>query len=140
MSTFSVVTGKRFVPSIAARPSSPAPMKSPVELTLDALEGRHRALIVWHLFWGARPFSELMRHIPAITKRALRRELAEMERLGLVRREVRLGANRKADYSLTPLGQSLKPLIGAMYEWGLQRLKARGRLRPSSAGAGLLTS
>ena len=58
MSTFSVVTGKRFVPSIAARPSSPAPMKSPVELTLDALEGRHRALIVWHLFWGARPFSD----------------------------------------------------------------------------------
>lgn len=118
-----------------SRPSSPAPATTPVELTIETLRGSHRPLILWHLFWGERPFSELMRRTPGISKKDLRRELAEMEKLGLLRREVRIASNRKADYSLTLLGQTLKPLVAAMYEWGLGRLKARGKLRPSRAGA-----
>jgi DNA-binding HxlR family transcriptional regulator len=100
------------------------------------LEGRFRLLIVWQLFWGARPYTELMRNIARITKKTLRRELAEMEKLGLIRRELRAGSGRRAEYFLTPLGQTLKPLVGAMYEWGLSRLKAGDRLRDSTAGAG----
>jgi DNA-binding HxlR family transcriptional regulator len=122
---------------MTARSSSPVPTKGPVEVTLEALEGRYRPLIVWHLFWGARPFSELMRHTSGITKKTLRQELAEMERLGLVRREVRPGGARRAEYSLTPLGQTLKPLVAAMYEWGLHRLKAPDRWRHPTAGAGI---
>jgi DNA-binding HxlR family transcriptional regulator len=96
---------------------------SPLELTLAALGGPFRPLIVWALFWGARSFSELMRHVPAVTKKALRRELAHLERLGLVRREVRPDSNRRAAYSLSPLGQTLRPVVGSMYEWGLLRLR-----------------
>lgn len=123
MSASNVVALGRFEPSPTARVKDST--ISPMEVTLQALEGR-RPLIVWNLFWGARSFSELMRSIPGITKKVLRRELAEMERQGLVSREVRSGGNRKADYSLTPLGQSLKPLVASMYEWGLFRLKAPG--------------
>jgi DNA-binding HxlR family transcriptional regulator len=93
--------------------------RTPIELTLEALRGPFRPLIVWGLFWGARPFSELMRHVPDVTKRALRRELVEMERIGLVVREVRPDSNRRAFYALSPLGESLRPVVGAMYEWGL---------------------
>ncbi len=119
MSSFSLVSRIR-LPGAPSDPSS-AP-HGPVELALTALEGRFRALIIWHLFWSAKPFSDLMRGIPGITKKVLRRELVHMERLGLLRREAGPGAGRKADYSLTPLGQSLKPLVGAMYEWGLKRM------------------
>jgi DNA-binding HxlR family transcriptional regulator len=101
--------------------------RPPLEIAREALEGRYRPQIVWGLFWGTRPFSELMRHIPAISKKALRRELADMERLGLVRRAVRPGENRRAEYSLTPLGETLRPLVGAMYEWGLLRLRIERR-------------
>ena len=121
MSASNVVALGRFEPSEPTRERESA--RSPMEVTLQALEGQ-RPLIVWHLFWGARSFSELMRSISGITKKVLRRELAEMERQGLVSREVRFGGNRKADYSLTPLGQSLKPLVASMYEWGLFRRKA----------------
>jgi len=55
-----------------------------------------------------------------ITKKALRRELGDMERQGLVRRLVSADGNRKASYGLTPLGETLKPIVGGMYEWGLQ--------------------
>lgn len=93
---------------------------SPLEVTLGVLDGRWKALLVWQLFWGARPFCELMRRMPGITKKALRRHLAEMERQGLVRRNVSPDGNRKAAYSLTPLGETLKPIVGGMYEWGLR--------------------
>lgn len=109
-------------PASPASPSSTALLQMPIELTLDTLRGPHRPLIVWGLFWGARPFSELMRHVPRVTRKALRRELADMEGLGLVCRDVRPGSSRRAKYSLTPLGQTLRPVVGAMYEWGLLRL------------------
>ncbi len=93
--------------------------RTPIELTTEVLRGPFRPLIVWGLFWGARPFSELMRHVPEVTKRALRRELVEMERIGLVVRDVRPDSNRRAFYALSPFGETLRPVVGAMYEWGL---------------------
>jgi DNA-binding HxlR family transcriptional regulator len=84
------------------------------------MDDRWKTLIVWRLFWGAKPFCELMRCTRGLTKKTLRHALAEMERNGLVRKEVRFGQGRRAEYALTPYGETLKPIVGAMYEWGLQ--------------------
>jgi DNA-binding HxlR family transcriptional regulator len=118
--------------SAAGLKHAASPPRCPVEATLDALGG-FKALIVWHLFWGARPFCELMRHTTGITKKALRWELADMERQGLVTKEVRPGGNRKAEYALTPRGESLKPIVAAMYEWGLHHVAAPRRFVPRLA-------
>ena len=110
-------------PRLGLAPAAPADIAnapSPLELTLDVLDGRWKPLLVWQLFWGARPFCDLMRRMPGMTKKRLRRELADMERRGLVRRTVSPDSNRKAAYSLTPLGETLKPVVGGMYEWGLR--------------------
>lgn len=121
-----------------ARPSEPRPTRArtPIELTIEVLRGPFRPLIVWGLFWGARPFSELMRHVPDVTKRALRRELVEMERIGLVVRDVRPDSNRRAFYALSPFGETLRPVVGAMYEWGLlcaePRRSSQERMRAKS--------
>jgi DNA-binding HxlR family transcriptional regulator len=120
--TLPVACGAGDAPASPASASSNALLQMPIELTLDTLRGPHRPLIVWALFWGARPFSELMRHVPHVTKKALRRELADLEGLGLVSRDVRPGSSRHAEYSLTSLGQTLRPVVGVMYEWGLLRL------------------
>ena len=105
--------------SEGALPADIASAPSPLEVTLGILDGRTKPLLIWQLFWGARPFCELMRRMPGMTKKRLRRELEEMERQGLVRRAVS-PENRKASYALTPLGESLKPVVGGMYEWGLR--------------------
>ncbi len=101
--------------------------KNPLETTLECIGDRFKTLIVWHLFWGARPFCELMRLTTGISKKSLRQALVEMERHGLVRREVRRGATHRAEYALTPLGESLKLVVGTMYEWGLKQQLARPR-------------
>ena len=98
------------------RPSAP----SPLEVALAAIGDGYKAHLVWQLFWGARPFCHLMRRIPGITRKALRSRLGEMERAGLVTRRVMDGGPRRAEYRLTPLGESLKPIVGGMYEWGLR--------------------
>jgi DNA-binding HxlR family transcriptional regulator len=115
----------------AAADTANAP--SPLEVTLGVLDGRWKAVLVWQLFWGARPFCELMRRMHGITKKGLRHELADMERQGLVRKTVCLDGNRKASYSLTPLGETLKPIVGGMYEWGLRFAAPtlRGPARPA---------
>lgn len=111
-------------PVRADRPRSTAgPVQqpwSPLEATLEVMDDRWKTLIVWRLFWGAKPFCELMRCTRGLTKKTLRHALAEMERHGLVRKEVRFGQGRRAEYALTAYGETLKPIVGAMYEWGLQ--------------------
>ena len=107
-------------PPRARSAATPIQTWSPLEATLEVMDDRWKTLIVWRLFWGAKPFCELMRCTRGLTKKTLRHALAEMERHGLVARQVRFSGSRKAEYALTPYGETLKPIVGAMYEWGLQ--------------------
>jgi DNA-binding HxlR family transcriptional regulator len=112
---------------LAGREDSPRARRAPdpLESALELLT-RERTLVVWSLFWGPRTFSELLRVREGVTKKALRHELTEMERCGLVRREVRLDATRRVDYALTAFGESVKPLVAVLYEWGLTVARPRG--------------
>ena len=114
----------------------PVRARCPVERALGVLDDRWKTLIVWRLFWGARPFCELMRGTAGISKKTLRRELADMERHGLVRRRLRPGGRRRAEYALTPFGETLKPVVSQIYEWGLMLLDAGLGRRTAMDGAG----
>lgn len=92
---------------------------SPVEITARVLKGRWTALVVWQLFWGEKRFYQLLRETDGIHRRALAHELEQLERLGIVVRLVRHAGSAKVQYGLTALGESLKLVVGAMYEWGL---------------------
>jgi DNA-binding HxlR family transcriptional regulator len=119
---------RRLRPVAVGRPQpapAPAGERCPLETALDAIGDRSRLHLVWHLFWGARPLAELVRLTPGLRRPSLRRALAGMERQGFVRRESRPPVRGGALYSLTPLGQSLKFVVGAMYEWGLARQARR---------------
>jgi DNA-binding HxlR family transcriptional regulator len=120
----------RDVEAAASLDPAPSSERSPVEVTASLLRGRWTALVVWHLFWGEKRFYQLLRATEGINRRALAHELEQLERLGLVERRVRHLGPAKVQYGLTALGESLKLVVGAMYEWGLL---ARHRL--PSAGA-----
>jgi DNA-binding HxlR family transcriptional regulator len=116
------------------------PARCPVEAALEVLDDRWKTLIVWRLYWGARPFCDLMRGTTGITKKTLRRQLAELERHGLVHRRLRPGGHRRAEYSLTPFGETLKPIVGQIYVWGLSLLDAALVERRSDVEDGAGTS
>jgi DNA-binding HxlR family transcriptional regulator len=100
--------------------------KCPAETTLDIIGGRWKVLILWQLFQGERRFSELFRALEGITQKMLTQQLRELEKDGIVHRQVYPQIPPKVEYSLTLLGKSLRPVVDAMCEWGL---KQRGEMR-----------
>ncbi|MEG4072449.1 helix-turn-helix domain-containing protein [Microcoleus sp. Pol14C2] len=99
----------------------------PVERTLEVIGGRWKVLILRELFQGVKRFNELQRAVNGITQKMLTQQLREMESDGIVHREIYLQVPPKVEYSLTPLGESLKPIINAMHEWGIQHISEDGK-------------
>src|ERR1051326_911818 len=92
----------------------------PAEITLTVIGGRWKTLLLYHLFDGVKRFSELQRAMSGITQKMLTQQLREMERDGLVHREVYAVVPPKVEYSLTALGQTLQPVVSAMCDWGVK--------------------
>jgi DNA-binding HxlR family transcriptional regulator len=90
------------------------------------LAGRWTVPILWRLFWGGRRFHQLRRSIGAISRDVLAASLEEMERRGVVGRRFACLSNTEAEYQLTELGRSLRPVLGAMHEWGLYVMSLPG--------------
>ncbi|MFP5271053.1 winged helix-turn-helix transcriptional regulator [Coleofasciculus sp.] len=94
----------------------------PVERTLEVIGGRWKVLILRELFEEVKRFGQLHRALHGITQKMLTQQLRELEADGIVHREVYLQVPPKVEYSLTPLGESLKPILEAMHEWGVKHL------------------
>lgn len=99
----------------------------PAGVTLRAIGGRWKVILLWHLFAGPHRFSELQRVMgqktaKGVTPKMLTQELREMERDGLVHREIYREIPPRVEYWLTPLGESLRPVVDAMVQWGEQRM------------------
>jgi DNA-binding HxlR family transcriptional regulator len=103
----------------------------PAEATLQVIGGRWKVLLLYHLFGGVKRFSELQRAISGITQKMLTQQLREMERDGIVQRTVYPQVPPKVEYRLTPLGETLKPVVNAMCRWGAQRL---GKMECKASG------
>ena len=94
------------------------PTRCPVEVTLSAIGGKWKALILHHLIAAPRRFNELRRLMPSVTQRMLTQHLWELERDGIVHRDVRAQVPPHVEYSLTAKGRTLIPVLDAMARWG----------------------
>ena len=90
----------------------------PVEATMDVIGGKWKIIIIHHLIPETRRFSELRRLIPQITQRMLTSQLRELEKHGVVHREIYPQVPPKVEYSLTELGKSLESILWVMHDWG----------------------
>lgn len=95
-----------------------------MELTLDLIGGKWKSLILWYLGDNILRFSELRKIIPQITPKMLTQQLRELEESGLVSRFIYTQIPPKVEYSLTPAGKSLIPILATMCQWGLSYANA----------------
>ena len=117
----------RYSPSRKDSKHTPVTAASGVEQAFKFLEGRWKLVILFHLFGGKMlRFSALERAIPAISQKMLIQQLRQLERDGIVRRIVHHQVPPKVEYSLTPVGETLKPVIAVMHDWaeGYSRKRA----------------
>ena len=99
----------------------------PVETTLSLIGNKWQVLILRDLgLNGTMRFKELQRSIGKISQKVLTTNLRSMEESGIVSREAFAEVPPRVGYSLTELGQSLRPVLDAMRVWG-ERYKERLR-------------
>jgi DNA-binding HxlR family transcriptional regulator len=97
-----------------------------VQTTLKILGGKWKILILWHLKDQSRRFSELKRLIPEISEKMLIRQLRELEKDGIVYRNIYPDVPPKVEYSFTSYGRSLEPVLQALCHWGEAHLQQTG--------------
>ena len=93
--------------------------RCPVEWTLDAIGGKWKCVILWHVRGRVRRFNELRRLIPGATQKTLTAQLRQLEREGLIQRKVYAQIPPKVEYSISVYGRTLSPLLESMCKWGI---------------------
>ena len=91
----------------------------PVETTLMLISDRWKVLILRDLFTGTKRFGELKRSLAGISQKVLTANLKSMETDGLLTRRAYPEVPPRVEYTLTELGESLRPVIAAMFDWGM---------------------
>lgn len=92
----------------------------PVETTLSLIGDKWKVLVLRDLFLnGTMRFGQLKKSIGTVSQKVLTAQLRDMEQNGLLHREVYAEVPPRVEYSLTQTGQSLKPVIAAMWNWGM---------------------
>lgn len=92
----------------------------PVETTLTMISDKWKVLILRDLLTGTKRFGELKKSLTGVSQKVLTSQLREMEENGLVERKAYPEVPPRVEYSLTPLGRSLQPIMDAMRVWGEQ--------------------
>lgn len=106
--------------------------KCPMEIGMNMITGKWKIPILWHLLRGKSRFNELQRSLSPITQKTLTQQLREMERDGLIRRHVYAKVPPRVEYSLTPLGESIRPIFNVLCEWGKEYQKQYSNRKPDS--------
>ncbi|GAB4115185.1 MAG: winged helix-turn-helix transcriptional regulator [Roseiflexaceae bacterium] len=94
----------------------------PVERAARVIGGKWKIVILYYLLHGTKRFNELRRLVPDVTQQMLTMQLRELEQDGIVQRVVYAQVPPKVEYSLTPAGHALEPILLQMGEWGMQHL------------------
>lgn len=89
-----------------------------VEATLQLIDGKWKGVILYHLLDETLRFNEIRRKLASVTQRMLTNQLRELESDRLVSRKVYPEVPPRVEYSLTELGQSLRPVLMTLKAWG----------------------
>ncbi len=113
--------------------SGPVPMECPLEFSLKLLAGAWTPQIVWYLQTEPRRFGDLKRDLGNVSAKVLTTRLREMEKKGIITREVMPTSPPTVEYALTDVGRKIGPALQSIVEVGeaiqkhVLREKAEGK-------------
>lgn len=88
-----------------------------INAALDAISGRWKALILIYIYEGVNRFSLLKSVLPGISDQTLGKQLKEMERDGLLYKEIIAEVPVRVDYHLSEKGKALQPILVTLSDW-----------------------
>lgn len=90
----------------------------PVAVTVGLIGNKWKLLIMRNLLAKPNRFTELRNTIPGISQKVLTDNLRSMEQDGIISRTVYAEVPPRVEYSLSDLGESMRPIISVMEQWG----------------------
>ncbi|MFB8034747.1 winged helix-turn-helix transcriptional regulator [Streptomyces sp. NPDC056004] len=94
----------------------------PARHLLDRISNKWVSLIVNALAEGPQRYTELSRRLVSVSQKMLTQSLRNLERDGLLTRTVTPSVPVRVDYALTPLGESLVPVMRAIKAWAEENM------------------
>lgn len=91
----------------------------PVATTVQLIGSKWKLLIMRNLLDRPWRFNELQKSLEGISQKVLTDSLRSMESDGIVIRTVFAEVPPRVEYSLSKLGESMRPIISAMETWGI---------------------
>ena len=91
-----------------------------METTLTLIGDKWKVLVLRDLMPGTKRFSELRKSVGDVSQKVLAAQLRDMEKSGLVHREVYAEVPPRVEYSLTEKGTDLLPIFYAISQWGMK--------------------
>jgi DNA-binding HxlR family transcriptional regulator len=83
------------------------------------MAGKWKPRILWKLYrYQVMRFAQFKRMLPDITDKMLTQQLRELEADGLIIRTVYPVVPPKVEYTFSPFGRTLEPVIAAIATWG----------------------
>jgi DNA-binding HxlR family transcriptional regulator len=95
----------------------------PITATIDVIGGKWKPIILFVLLDGALRFGEIHRIIPGMALKVLSRQLKELEQDGLITRTAYPEVPPRVEYSLSPKGETLRPVMLLLSEWSTEHLR-----------------
>ena len=92
--------------------------ESPVATTISLIGSKWNLLILTNLLHRPWRFNELKKDLNGISQKVLTESLRSMEADGLIKRTVYPQMPMRVEYSLSELGESMRPIIASMEVWG----------------------
>lgn len=92
----------------------------PTELALEFLHGKWKTVILCWLKQAPHRYNRLRARMPRISDKVLTQRLHDLEELGLIHKAPDPSAPGHDAWQLTARGESLRPMLGAIYAWGCE--------------------
>jgi DNA-binding HxlR family transcriptional regulator len=105
----------------------------PVQRTIAMIADKWKVIVIANLGEGTKRFRELQRAMQGVTPKVLTRQLRDLEQDGLVSRHAYAEIPPRVEYSLTPLGRSLLPILQQLHNWAVANCDALSRTHASSS-------
>lgn len=106
----------------------------PTRAVLDLIADKWTTLVIYLLSQETKRYSQLQREVGGISQKMLTQTLRNLEQDGLVKRVVYPEVPPRTEYSLTPLGETLRKPLGSLCEWAETHIADVQKARVATAG------
>ena len=94
-----------------------------MDLGMELIKGKWKAVILCHLNDGPKRFLELQRITKGISQKVLNQKLKELEEDGLITKTIYPQVPPRVEFQMTPLAEELYPALDIIQQWSLKNFK-----------------